>query len=205
MSDGDHRSLTGTNILSTGIPDETWELQTKKADLSSAKLCATLCPWGLPCASPNATRLISATQINLITICKCYNPSLIDLPRLWRSAFIFRRMNQRHDWMLIHTISTPEAPHATYLTNWRELEPFALRSELQQACAELARHFEKDSLDSVKKKKSIMYVNPPGVNRNSVQCIWDNSEDGAVPIEELQDKVNGRVNNNKVVGFNEEC
>lgn len=28
---------------------------------------------------------------------------------------------------------------------------------------------------------------------------------GATPIEELEDKVNGTVNNNKVVGFNEEC
>jgi len=50
-----------------------------------------------------------------------------------------------------------------------------------------------------------MYANPPGVNGNSAQCIWDNSEEGVAPIEELQDKVNGTVNNNKVVGFNEEC
>lgn len=53
--------------------------------------------------------------------------------------------------------------------------------------------------------KGIMYANPQGVNRNRVQCIWDNSEEGVVPIEELEDKVNGTVNNNKVVGFNEEC
>lgn len=50
-----------------------------------------------------------------------------------------------------------------------------------------------------------MYANPPGVNGNCVQCIWDNSEEGAAPIEELEDKVSGTVNNNKVVGFNEEC
>lgn len=50
-----------------------------------------------------------------------------------------------------------------------------------------------------------MYANPPFVNRNSVQCIWDNSEEDVAPIEDLEDKVNGTVNNNKVVGFNEEC
>lgn len=50
-----------------------------------------------------------------------------------------------------------------------------------------------------------MYANPPFVNRNSVQYIWDNSEEDVAPIEDLEDKVNGTVNNNKVVGFNEEC
>lgn len=50
-----------------------------------------------------------------------------------------------------------------------------------------------------------MYANPPFVNRNSVQCIWDNSEEDVACIEDLEDKVNGTVNNNKVVGFNEEC
>lgn len=50
-----------------------------------------------------------------------------------------------------------------------------------------------------------MYANPHFVNRKSVQCIWDNSKEGVAPIEDLQDKVNGAVNNNKVVGFNEEC
>lgn len=50
-----------------------------------------------------------------------------------------------------------------------------------------------------------MYANPPAVNRNFVQCIWDNSEEEVAPIKELQDKVNGPVNNNKVGGFNEQC
>ena len=50
-----------------------------------------------------------------------------------------------------------------------------------------------------------MYANPPFVNRKCVQCIWDNSKEGAALVEELEDKLNGTVNNNKVVGFNEEC
>lgn len=46
-----------------------------------------------------------------------------------------------------------------------------------------------------------MYANPPGVNRNCVQCFWDNSEERVAPIEELEDKVNGTVNNNKAVAL----
>lgn len=32
-----------------------------------------MCPWGLRCASPNVMRLLAASEINLITICKCYS------------------------------------------------------------------------------------------------------------------------------------
>jgi len=32
-----------------------------------------VCPWGLCGASPNVMRLMSASKINLITICKCYS------------------------------------------------------------------------------------------------------------------------------------
>lgn len=32
-----------------------------------------VCPWGLCCAFPNVMRLMSASEINLITICKYYS------------------------------------------------------------------------------------------------------------------------------------
>lgn len=174
-----------------------------------------MCPSGLRCASPNAMRPLSSTEINLITICKCYSC----FPN--RPGPDFGGLHlYSHAWTRDKTECWYTRPacwgHGTQHISLQSQCPCTvLRPAFTDRKSEFS-HFKdltwhelmsSSQLTSIPlyPVKSIMYANPPFVNRNSVQCIWDNSEEGVAPIEDLEDKVNGTVNNNKVVGFNEEC
>lgn len=149
-------------------------------------------------------RLLSASEINLITICKCYS-CFYNRPSLTLEACIYIHTHEPKTKLNADTGDQHmlKARYTTHFVNHIKLcdnvdlnsllktsiycpvaclvgAIFSVITFLCKICVLLLKEHTPDTRllscsrltsNSLYPVKGIMYANPPGVNRNSVQCI----------------------------------